>query len=167
MPPPKLGDQSQDGGRVFRFSFDPPEHHPGVFAKGSGEAGPGKELLRVAIILGRGSGNDLLKGNGELIGVEGPPLPNLLPWCCYFVPRLHITPSLIPHERVAVNCVASRKRFHYKGLLMASSDQARGGQFLMLKPAPVTSSPKALVIFLKLRHRAKACPISKAAVRRT
>ena len=63
----ELGDQSQDRRGVLGFAGKSPEHHASVLLQRTREAGARKELGRIAVVLGRGPGEHLLKGDSELV----------------------------------------------------------------------------------------------------
>ena len=66
----ELGDQGENRRRVLSPAGEAPEHHADVLLQGAREAGAGEELRRVAVVLGRGPGNDLLEGDREFVGAE-------------------------------------------------------------------------------------------------
>src|SRR2546428_10308840 len=66
-----------------------------MFAQRPREACAGEELRRIAIVLRRGSRQDLLEGDGELVRVERAALSDLLAWRRDLVPGLHADPPTV------------------------------------------------------------------------
>src|SRR5439155_15359559 len=91
----ELRDESQNRRSVLGLSGESPQDHAGVFAQGPREAGAGEELRRIAVVLWRGAGHDLLEGNGELVRVERAALPDFLAWRGNLVPGLHADPPKV------------------------------------------------------------------------
>ena len=74
----ELSDEGEDRRRVLGPAGQPPEHHAGMLLQCTREAGPRKELSRVAIVLGSRIRDDLLQGDRELVRAERAAFPHLL-----------------------------------------------------------------------------------------
>ncbi len=66
----------------------------------AGEAGAAEKLFRIAIVLGRRAGDDLLKRDGELVRIERSALTDFFAWRDNLVPGLQ--GSLLP-SRITQN----------------------------------------------------------------
>ena len=73
----ELGYQRHDRCSVLSLTGEATQNHSGVLRQRTGEAGAREKLCRIAVVLGRGSRYHLLQGNSELVGAEGPALPDL------------------------------------------------------------------------------------------
>ena len=80
-------------GAVFSVSpGEPAQHHARVLAQCPREAGAGEELRRVAVVLRRRPGHDLLEGDGELVRVERAAFADFLARRRDLVPGFHCDP---------------------------------------------------------------------------
>ncbi len=125
LAPAKLGDQGQDRGGVLGTPGQSSQDHPGVVAEGAGEAGPREELRGIDVILRRGPGDDLLEGDGKLVGVEGSAEADLRPRTDGFVPGLHqvilrgddiVTEGAERANREEVTALVGQKKAHPREL---------------------------------------------------
>ena len=83
----ELGDEREDRCCVLGLAGKTPEDHAGVFFQGAGEAGAREELRWVAVIYGGGLGDDLLKGDGELVRAKRAAFAHFLAERYDFIPR--------------------------------------------------------------------------------
>ena len=67
---PELGDEGEYRGGALGLSRQSSQDRAGVFSQGLGEICPGEKLFRVLVVRRSLAVDDLVKGNGELVGVE-------------------------------------------------------------------------------------------------
>ena len=91
----ELRDEREHRRRVLGLAREPAQDHPGMFAQRPREAGAREELGRIAIVLRRGPGHDLLEGDGELVRVERPAFTDFLARRGDLVPGLQCDPPTV------------------------------------------------------------------------
>ena len=91
----ELGDEREHRRRVVGSPGEPAQHHARVLAQRPREAGAREELRRVAIVLRRRPGHDLLEGDGELVRVERAAFADFLARRGDLVPGFHCDPPTV------------------------------------------------------------------------
>ena len=69
----ELGDQRHDRRGILGSPRQSAQDHAHVLAQGAGEAGAGKELRRVAVVVRTFVRSHLLQRDGKFVGIEGAP----------------------------------------------------------------------------------------------
>ena len=91
----ELGDERQHRRGVVGLAREPSQHHPRVLAQRPREASAREELRRIAVVLRRRAGDDLLQRDGELVGVERAAFADFLARGGDLVPGLHRDPPTV------------------------------------------------------------------------